>query len=277
LAFPKVINFFGRGNQTPFNKVGEYQDYYRARFHLYNIDATLRFQNIAGTTSLRIGPSIQYYHPVNDNNPHLTSNSNLIHTYDSTTVNKDKMHAGLYINYTNDKRDNKTLTSWGTYVNVRIYAYGGVGNFSQSYIQALPEAILYKSVDARSNFVISERLGGGITVGKTTFYQSVFLGGDENLIGFKQNRFAGQQMMYNNLEARLRLSSLFAYITPGQFGVTAAWDVGRVWVNREYSNEWHHSFGGGMYFAPSDMALMQVKGGFSKEGFYPYFNFSLTF
>ena len=120
-------------------------------------------------------------------------------------------------------------------------------------------------------------MGGGLTWGKTSYYQSLFLGGEDNLVGYRQNRFAGQHMMYNNLEARIKLSDFFPYITPGQVGFTASWNVGRVWVKSETSNEWHHSFGGGMYFAPSDMSLLQLKGGYSKEGFYPYINFKLTF
>ncbi|MDB5005516.1 MAG: hypothetical protein JWQ34_3741 [Mucilaginibacter sp.] len=275
--FPNVINFFGLGNQTPFNKTGQYQDYYRARFGYYTADATLRFQNLAGTTSLRIGPSVQYYNSIINNNLHLTGNTSLIHSYDSTTINKNKMHLGLVVTYINDKRNNKALTDWGVYVNVRIQAYAGLGSSARTFFQAIPEAILYKSVDTKSNFVISERLGGGITFGQTAFYQSMFLGGENNLIGFKQNRFAGQQMMYNNLDARIKLSDFFPYITPGQFGFTAAYDIGRVWVKGEHSTEWHNGFGGGMYFSPSDMALFQVKGGYSKEGFYPYINFSLTF
>jgi hypothetical protein len=275
--FPNVINFFGMGNQTPFNKTGQYQDFYRARFGYYTADVTLRFQNIAGTTSLRLGPSMQYYHSIRNNDPHLTDNVNLIHSYDSASINTNKLHVGLVATYINDKRNNRLLTDWGVYVNVKLQAYAGMGSSARTFIQAIPEAILYKSVDTRSNFVISERLGGGLTFGKTAFYQSMFLGGQDNLTGFKQNRFAGQQMIYNNIEARIKMSDYFPYMTPGQFGFTAAYDVGRVWVQGETSNEWHHGFGGGMYFSPSDMALFKVKGGYSKEGFYPYINFSVTF
>ncbi|GAB3902863.1 metallophosphoesterase [Mucilaginibacter boryungensis] len=275
--FPKVINFFGRSNQPEFNKVGDYNNYYRAKFNFYTVDATVRFQNLDGTIILRLGPSVQYYHPVSENLGRLVSNPNLIHTYDSATVNNDKVHAGIVATYIDDKRNNKVLTDWGVYVNVRIQAYAGVGGNSRSFIQAIPEARLYKSVDTKSNFVITERIGGGLTYGRTTYYQSLFLGGEDNLPGFKQDRFAGQQMMFNNLEARIKLTDFLPYILPGQFGLTAAHNIGRVWVKREFSTEWHNSFSGGIYISPSDMALFQLKGGYSKEGFYPYVNFSLTF
>jgi hypothetical protein len=35
--------------------------------------------------------------------------------------------------------------------------------------------------------------------------------------------------------------------------------------------------GAGVYFSPSDMALLKIKEGFSSEGFYTYVNFSLNF
>jgi hypothetical protein len=48
-------------------------------------------------------------------------------------------------------------------------------------------------------------------------------------------------------------------------------------VKRENSGTWHNGFGTGVYFSPSDMALLQIKEGYSSEGFYTYVNFSLTF
>jgi hypothetical protein len=274
---PNSINFFGRGNNTPYKKKGDYDDYYRAKYSLFTADANLRFQDAAATTILRIGPSAQYYHYVNVNEPRLINNSSLIHTYDSTTVAKDKFHAGIVATYIDDKRNSKALPAWGVYIKVKIAAYAGLNSYSSSYLQITPVAELYSSVDAASNLVITERLGGGITAGKTTFYQSLFLGGEDNLIGFKQNRFAGQQMLFNNIEARLKLNNFLPYILPGQFGLTGFYDVGRVWVKHENSGGWHNGVGAGAYFSPSDMALLQVKGGYSKEGFYPYVSFSLTF
>jgi hypothetical protein len=273
---PNSINFFGRGNQTSYNKNID-ENYYRYRFRLINTDAYVRFQNFAGTTSIRIGPSIQYYSYIDDNRPHLVNNSLLIHTYDSTTVNKDKLHAGLVVTYIDDKRNNKLLPEWGVYVRATIKGYAGLSGYSKSFLQIIPEAILYTSVDPASKLVISERMSGGITAGKTTSYQSLFLGGETNLIGFRQDRFAGQQMMFNNLDARLKLGDLFSYILPGQFGITGFYDIGRVWVKRENSGTWHNGFGTGVYFSPSDMALLQIKEGYSSEGLYTYVNFSLTF
>ena len=137
-------------------------------------------------------------------------------------------------------------------------------------MQLIPEVAVYKSLNKRSTLVVANRLGGAVTIGKAAFYQSAFLGGHENLFGFRQYRFAGEHMIYNNLEFRLKLANFASYILPGQFGMTGFYDVGRVWEKNESSNIWHQGVGGGFYFAPAQMAVFQVTAGWSKEGWFPY-------
>lgn len=125
--------------------------------------------------------------------------------------------------------------------------------------------------------VLAERLGGGVTIGQSAFYQSLFLGGQGNLLGYRQNRFAGQHMIYNNLEARLKLGDLSSYVLPGQFGLSGFYDVGRVWEKNEHSDKWHQGVGGGFYFAPAALVVLQLQAGYSSEGWYPAFSFQFRF
>ena len=125
--------------------------------------------------------------------------------------------------------------------------------------------------------MLSERLGGGITLGNTTFYQSLFLGGHQNLQGYRQYRFAGQHSIYNNLELRIKLAEFASYILPGQFGFTGFYDIGRVWEKNEDSHKWHNGIGGGFYFAPAQLVVLQLVAGFSVEGWYPNFTMGFRF
>jgi len=125
--FPNNINFFGRGNETPFNKTGDYVNFYRAKFNFFTADATVRWQNIAATQSIRLGPSIQYYHYLTDETSNLINTKNLVNSYDSLSYTQDKMHLGFTVTYIDDKRNSKTLTEWGAYVNSKIQAYAGIG------------------------------------------------------------------------------------------------------------------------------------------------------
>ncbi|MCS3796326.1 BamA/TamA family outer membrane protein [Niastella sp. OAS944] len=263
-------NFFGRGNETEFIKEGDYKKYYRTRYNVYQANPSLRW-HFGKNTTLSAGPSVQFYHSDSvENKGRFINNESLINSYDSNSIHSDKVHGGVVVNYIRDKRNNLIIPSAGHYINILAQGYAGLNDESKSFMQVIPEIAFYKNLSKKGMVVIAERLGGAVTVGKSAFYQSAFLGGHENLYGFRQYRFAGEHMLYNNLEFRIKLANFASYILPGQFGMTGFYDVGRVWVKHESSGVWHQGVGGGFYFAPAQMAVFQVTAGYSKEGWYPY-------
>ncbi len=263
-------NYFGSGNETPIDKTGDYRKYYRARFNLYELQPALRWKNKKGV-SFSAGPTIQYYsYDPNLNTDRFISTRNFIHTYDSTSIEKTKMNGGLALNFISDKRSNVLLPVWGTYIDIKTIGYIGLNSASGSFSQTSAEIDLYKSLNARSTIVLAERIGGAFTIGQPAFYQTVFLGGRENLMGFHQNRFSGLHMVYNNLELRLKLADFASYIVPGQLGLIGFYDVGRVWDVNDHSSTWHNGFGGGLYFAPARIIVLRLEAGYSDEGWYPY-------
>jgi Calcineurin-like phosphoesterase len=270
-------NFFGVGNATAFDKTGNYKKYYRARFSLYDVEPALRWRS-GKTMTLSLGPSLQYYHfDAGQNIGRFINNTALIHSYDSATIAKDKTFAGIVLNFMKDSRNSKILPVSGGYFSIKIQGYKGVNNYSKSFGQVIPEIAVYKSWGRQSNVVIANRLGGGITWGKTTFYQSLFLGGHENLLGYRQYRFAGQYTLYNNLEVRIKLAAIGSYILPGQLGLVAFYDAGKVWANGYNSSTIHQGAGGGFYYAPAQIAVVQLVLGKSVEGLYPYVTLGFRF
>lgn len=277
LAPDNTQNFFGVGNNTQLNKTGNYKRYYRTRFNVYQIDPAFRWRS-SKNSSLSFGPSLQYYRfDRDDNEGRFITNSSLIHSYDSTTIDKDKFFAGLVFKYLKDNRDSKILPTHGGYFTVKILGYTGLNSFSKSFVQVLPEAAFYISLDKQSNIVLANRIGGGITGGKTAFYQSLFLGGHENMLGHRQYRFAGHEMLYNNLEMRFKLAQVGSYILPGQLGMLGFYDAGKVWAKGYNSSKIHQGVGGGLYYAPANMAVFQLIAGYSREGWYPYFTMGFRF
>ena len=73
-----------------------------------------------------------------------------------------------------------------------------------------------------------------LPLGKTPFYQSLFLDGQNNLSSYRLYRFA-------------------SYIVPGQIGILGFYDVGRVWEKGEHSDKWYNGTGGGFYVAPQGL------------------------
>jgi hypothetical protein len=274
---PGNSNFFGRGNEIAFDKTGDYKTYYRTRYNIVQFDPALSWVNKSGTT-LTLGPSFQYYSfDDKDNTGRFITNPLLTNSDDSYTFDKRKVFAGIVVNFTNDKRNNRILPTWGSYVNVKLQGYTGLNSYSTTFAQLIPEAALYKSLTPQGSIVLAERVGGGISVGKMPFYQSLFLGGQDNLLGYRQYRFAGQYSLYNNLELRIKLADFASYIVPGQFGILGFYDVGRVWQRGEQSDKWHNGTGGGLYVAPAKLAVIKIVAGYSEEGWYPYFSTSFRF
>ncbi|SMC95012.1 BamA/TamA family outer membrane protein [Pedobacter africanus] len=262
-------NFYGLGNETTFDKTGDFVRYYRARFSLYQFEPSVRWQHLSST--LGIGPSFQYYrYDKNDNNGRFINNTAALNSADSSTITKDKAFAGLTFNFIHNNRNSDILPDSGTYLDLKLIAYKGLNSYSNSIAQLTASFSVYKGLDRRSRLVLTDRIGGGMTIGKQAFYQSQFLGGQGNLLGYREFRFGGQHSLYNNLELRYKVADFINYILPGQFGLLAFHDVGRVWVRNEKSDVWHQGYGAGVYFAPAALTVFRLVAGHSNEGWYPY-------
>ncbi|WP_162618648.1 BamA/TamA family outer membrane protein [Pedobacter yulinensis] len=272
-----TMNFFGRGNGTAFDRSGDYKRFYRTRFNLLTFETALRWRNGAGS-SLTFGPSMQFYHlNLSENRGRFIERTGELGSYDSLTTGRDKLHLGLSLHYEMDARNNRLLPQWGSFVSLRAQAWHGLSGGARAYAQLMPQVALYKSLDNRGTVVLADRIGGTLGFGQSAFYQSAFLGGQDNLLGFRQYRFAGQHSLYNNLEIRLKLADFASYILPGQFGLIGFYDTGRVWEPEEASSKWHHGVGGGPYFAPAQIAVVKFLMGRSAEGWYPYLTVGMRF
>lgn len=262
-------NFFGLGNETPYDKTGKYIKYYRARFSLYELDPALRWH--AGKVTWSVGPNFQYYRfNRDDNSGRFISNSELLHSPDSAVIHEDKLYAGLSLSFIRNTRSNPVLPSSGSYTDAKLRFYTGLNTASQSSVQLQASHAFYQPLGSSKRFVLTDRLGGALTFGHQAFYQSAFIGGQGNLLGFRAFRFGGQHSLYNNLEIRAKVANFGGYILPGQFGLTAFFDTGRVWQKEDTSDVWHYSYGGGVYYAPAILTVVQAQLAHSKEGFYPY-------
>jgi hypothetical protein len=268
-------NFFGSGNETILVKEGNYRRFYRTRYNTFHLDPAFRWR-FGSQASLSVGPSFQLYRMDEDDNAgRLIRNNSLIKSYDSTTVGLQKAHLGIRVNYFIDKTNSSILPSSGYQLLADMTGYTGLNAASKAYLQIKPEFTFYQKIDSKARVVLYNRIGGGVSLGNPAFYQSMFLGGQGNLLGFLQNRFAGSHMIYNDLQARIKLANVASYILPGQLGLTGFFDTGRVWIKDEDSNKWHYGTGGGLYFAPAGLTVFQVLAGHSVEGWYPYISLNV--
>ncbi|TCD28696.1 hypothetical protein EZ456_04750 [Pedobacter psychrodurus] len=263
-------NFFGSGNQTPYDRNMPIT-YYRARFDFYEFNPGLKWSDKSYEVSM--GLVMQHYrYQEKENQGRLISYPELRHSSDSLELETGKTYGGLNFSYQYHTKDGLVLPSKGIHLDVKMNAYKGLNSQSKSLMQITSSFSIYKTIDNKGILVISNRIGGGTTFGKPAFFQSQFLGGQNNLSGYRFYRFAGEHSIYNNIEIRLRLGSLTKHIFAGEVGLSGLYDVGRVWLRNEKSDTLHHGFGGGIYISPAAMAVIRLNANFSREGFFPVFS-----
>jgi len=274
-----TVNFFGKGNNTTYEKVGDHRRFYRTRFSLYTLEASLSSSKKSQTQNgWELGTQWQYYKfDADDNEGRFIEQTALIGSYDSSTINRARFHGGLWLAWKKDTRNQPRLPTKGQFLQLRASGWAGLNNASASFLQLIPEWTLYNSLSARSTILMANRIGGGVTFGKPAFYQSLFLGGQDNLLGYRQFRFAGDATLFHNVEFRFKLADLTSYLLPGQIGVSIFSDQGRVWKRGERSSRWHHGWGAGVYLMPAGLVIIQGTLGYSKEGLYPYFSIGWRF
>ncbi|SKB47048.1 BamA/TamA family outer membrane protein [Daejeonella lutea] len=260
-----IINFFGLGNDTEFDQSGDFRKYYRVNFSFYELKPALRFK-LNKEVSITAGPSLQHF--VDGSNDGRYFNTPAVSTQ-FTDLYTDKLHGGLLIDFNWDRRDDKVLPTRGINFNILAQGFEGLNKSSQSFAQLFSQLSFYKSLDANGNFVLANRIGGGLTIGSPAFYQSAFLGSQDNLLGFRKHRFAGDHVLYNNLEARITIPNFLRKLMPGKIGFIGSYDAGRIWVKNESSNTIHHGFGAGVFATPFNKLFIRGIAGFSNERLQP--------
>jgi len=261
------MNFFGRGNNSFLDKSRDINTYYRTNFSYYQLEPALKF-HLQKAVSLSVGPSFQHFsfNPA-DNEGRFINTTDIINQFNYLQENKS--HAGLFLELNWDTRNNKLLPAKGLNLELRIHGYEGLNHYSDAYAQLFPQVSFYKSLDSKRNLVLANRTGAGFSVGKPAFYQNAFLGSQGNLLGFEKFRFAGNNLVYNNFEARLAIPNFLGYFLPGKMGLVGFYDIGRVWIKDDDSDSFHQGYGAGLYLALFNQLLIRGNAGFSKEGMRP--------
>lgn len=269
------INFFGTGNETRFVNSGNQRiRFYRSVYNLLN--AEVRLSRASGPWKLSGGLTGQYY-----TSNRADNRDRFLLVYDAQkpteAVFSSQTYAGLVAGASFDTRDKGLMAHRGVYWETSLSGLRRLDGKQRTLGQLLSEFSFYVNPLRDSSLIIASRVGGGTTLGEATYFQQLKLGGAQNLRGFYLWRFTGNSMAYNNLEVRLKLFDFHSYLLPGTLGVVGFNDVGRVWLPGESSEKWHNGYGGGVYFLPAQLLLIQAVVGFSTEGTYPYFSAGFRF
>ncbi|HEY0355080.1 MAG TPA: BamA/TamA family outer membrane protein, partial [Flavisolibacter sp.] len=259
-----VTNFYGIGNETVFNQgLPDKVQYYRARYNLVNVSAYLRRQ-LQSWMRVSFGPSFQNFN--------LDSSQNVgryvttaFPALDHTELYGSKSFLGADLKLDINSKNNQVIPTRGLWLDMGLRPLFGLNKLSGNLLQARVDMRIFMSLADHSRLVLATRLGWSKNYGDYEFPQAMYLGGTENLRGYRKQRFAGRSMLFNNTELRVRLFDFNTYLFPGSFGVLAFNDVGRVWADGEDSIDWHVGYGGGIWIAPIRRFVIAAVVAHSKE------------
>ncbi|PWJ58175.1 calcineurin-like phosphoesterase family protein [Dyadobacter jejuensis] len=121
------------------------------------------------------------------------------------------------------------------------------------------QLVIYKALDTKENFILATRLGTNVNFGKGyTFFQMPTLGARQGLRGYRAERFYGKSSYWQETDLRVRLNSNYNPTLPLTYGLFGSFDYGRVWMEQDRLENWHYSYGGGVWFAPVDLLTLAV-------------------
>ncbi|MBC7398786.1 MAG: hypothetical protein H7289_02485 [Mucilaginibacter sp.] len=254
---PRNVNsFFGYGNETSFPNTGAKTfNYYRNRYD-YAI-ADVRIYQQLNKWRISEGLVGQYYTSQATDNTSLFFNEyNQAHPTEN--LFSTKIYGGAVLGIEFDTRNSTTYPTKGVLFSTRVMGLSGLNLSGHKNAQLFSTFTFFLNPGNDSTFVIADRIGGGVFAGNGEFFQMMNLGGPFSLQGFHTSRFIGKQMLFNDLELRLKLFKFNTYLFPGTLGLIAFNDTGRVWLPGETSDTIHNTYGGGLFITPYSKFILSA-------------------
>jgi hypothetical protein len=259
---PALRNFFGLGNNTKIDATKNY-DFYRNRYKSFELEALFR-KRYFEKFHLMLGPYYyQYSNRYKDNTGNVLAKPQLVHL-DSADIFSNKAYLGGKMALHLDNRNSDLFPTRGIHWDNEFTGLVGIKKGSDNFSSFTTDMSVYVSQGDPPKVIAVFGFGYGHIFSKNfEFFQALDIGANDNLHGFRKNRYAGTSTAYGSLEFRIKLFDINSYILPGPFGLTVFSDIGRVWLKTERSRNWHTAFGGGFYYIPFNQFVISASAGIS--------------
>ncbi len=236
----ETVRWYGLGNETRQN--GNRAFYKVSQTQLgAGIQLGTRFGK---QHSIRIGPEVRWSDTDLDSKPNSLRFIAGNQPYGTGQFGMAGVSAELRL----DGRDFPGFASKGASLFLKASAYPKAWDLVESFARVEAEGSIALAPQGSWRPSLNLFAGGVKTFGQAPFFETARLGGLRTLRGYNPDRFAGDAAVYASAEVRLPLTRM-RIILPGQQGVFAFYDAGRVYVEGETSDEIHTAAGGGVWFS----------------------------
>lgn len=273
-ASPSLNNFFGLGNNSRIDPSLP-RRYYQTLYQSFEGQILLR-KRVANIIQLLVGPYLYSYSARYQRNEDNVLGKPSQVRLDSAAVFGKKMYGGARFGFVIDNRNKEFFPTRGIFWRHDILATSNLRTGEGKYFAYTTDMSLYASLREAAKLVTVLKFGGGRIFSKNyEYFQAMSFGAQNDLPGFRKNRYAGRSSMYAGIEFRAQLFNINSYILPGPFGVAAFYNAGKVWLPNEINGtkKWHGAYGFGVYYLPFSMFSISAYAGYSESE--KMFNFTL--
>lgn len=228
-------NYFGYGNDSPYDKDEVGKNFNRARLGQIKFKAGMAYK------TLKFRTLFESYK--------LDENPNRFFTTDNfgEDVFKTQNYIGAEAELVYDNADALDFPTQALYFRAMLgYKKNLELNDNQFGYAALKLGFDKKLIPS-GNLVLGSKAEIQTNFGEDfLFYHAPSLGGNSGLRGYRNERFTGKTAFYHSTDIKLRLKQYITAVAPVTIGIFGGFDYGRVWIKNDTSNTWHNAVGGGL-------------------------------
>ncbi|WPR70274.1 metallophosphoesterase [Flavobacterium sp. NG2] len=237
-----AINYFGYGNQTINNDETLGMDYNRVRISIIKIAPQFVKTGRFGSR-LEFQPSFENIQ-VEKTADRFIATSNTV----NTAVFDNQQFAGASIGYHFENYDTPSLPTMGMGFSVVGSWKTNLQDSRKNFPSIESKLNFNHKIDAQGKWVLATIMKAKMILNNNfEFYQGAVLGGNNNLRGFRNERFLGKSSFYQSSDLRFNIGQIKESFIPMSYGILGGFDYGRVWLDGENSDQWKQSYGGGLW------------------------------
>jgi len=248
---PIIYNFFGLGNDTKI--LSDNERFHWIRLKRFTVAPLLKkvWKNRFNTT--RFGPFFENV-IVERREDNISDAPGFLN--DSDRGNKSFL--GLQFEHQFNTLDNNNLPSKGVRYQIGATYYRNL-NEEQAYAKLEGSLSNFFHIEVPFPMTFGSRIGAAtLSDDNYYFFHSNNLGENNFLRGFRNNRYAGSHFLYHNLDLRIPLFYFKNHIAPGEVGLLAGFDYGRVWYPDANDGGWKSGISGGIWWAPYKFTAINI-------------------
>ncbi|AWH85178.1 metallophosphoesterase [Flavobacterium album] len=247
------INYFGMGNETtnPDDQLG--MDYNRVK--LQKFSAAPSFFKESRNGSLTQFGAIFETIEVDGTFNRYVNQPGVLKPY----LFEHRQYAGVDGKYSFQNYDNASLPALGMFFYLAAGWKTSIDDTKRNFPHAEGAVGIIHKITPDENLVFATTVKGKANFSNGfEFYQAATLGGDNDLRGYRRERFTGKRSVYQSTDIRLTLGRVKTSFIPMKYGIFGGYDYGRIWVSDDTSNKWHQSVGGGAWLNGLDVITAKV-------------------